>query len=171
MPTLPTKCQQKVANVIAQKTLQHGCCCSTGVHSNRQDTDTSTTLSYSSSCIVQEFVGVAQQPSGNMHQQCRAQPACDLCGVFCFCCACHSQAKDQAELNELVIWASARGLLADVSAAGQQGSTHRPTVKPPWNALASCNKHTWALQLHQLSADVLIRCKRRQRSSLLEEPS
>lgn len=32
------------------------------------------------------------------------------------CCSLSlAQAKDQAELNELVIWAAARGLLADVS--------------------------------------------------------
>jgi len=34
------------------------------------------------------------------------------------------QAKDQAELNELLIWASARGLLADVRGLHRQHTLH-----------------------------------------------
>lgn len=69
--------------------------------------------------IIRAKAGVVFKPLYRSYAACRnVQDSTVICLIvspelLLFACM---QAKDQAELNELVIWAASRGLLADVSA-------------------------------------------------------
>lgn len=77
-------------------------------------------------------LGLGRQPIGRLSDLCHTVSAAAACLL-----PVSTQAKDQAELNELVIWAAARGLLADVSGMAAQEGKHSACPQPPWPTSAS----------------------------------